>query len=65
VLGLIYRADRNYPEAKKCYLNALRHDKNNLTLLRDVSLLQIQLRDLPGYLVSKILIKISEFFLNI
>ena len=53
MLGLIYRADRNYSEAKKCYLNAYRRDQKNLTLLRDLSLLQIQLRDLPGYLKTR------------
>lgn len=27
VFGLIYRSDRNYPEAVKCYRNALKYDK--------------------------------------
>lgn len=47
--GLLYRSDRNYTEAIKCYLNALRHDKDNLQILRDLSLLQVQMRDLQGY----------------
>ena len=52
VYGLLYRSDGNYKEAKKCYLQAMKRDKNNLHILRDLSLLQIQLRDLTGYLVS-------------
>jgi hypothetical protein len=35
---------RNYGEAIKCYLNALRIDEDNLQILRDLSLLQIQVR---------------------
>merc|ERR1712137_98254 len=53
VYGLIYRSDRNYAEAKKCYLNAMRRDTNNLTLLRDLASLQIQLRDLTGFLKTR------------
>lgn len=47
--GLLQRADRKYDEAIKCYRNALKCDKDNLQILRDLSLLQIQLRDLEGY----------------
>mmetsp|Transcript_22425 Transcript_22425/g.38323 ORF Transcript_22425/g.38323 Transcript_22425/m.38323 type:complete len:767 (+) Transcript_22425:46-2346(+) len=53
VYGLLYRSDGNYKEAKKCYLNAMKRDKTNLHILRDLSLLQIQLRDLPGYLITR------------
>jgi len=49
VLGLLYRSDRDYVEASKCYNTALKHDKENIQILRDLSLLQIQLRDLEGY----------------
>jgi len=38
---------------KKCYLNAMKRDKTNIHILRDLSLLQIQLRDLPGYLKTR------------
>lgn len=54
VYGLIYRADRNYAEAIKCYLNALRIDKENVQILRDLSLLQIQMRDLSGFQAGKL-----------
>ena len=49
VYGLIQRSDRKYDEAIKCYRNALRCDPENLQILRDLSLLQIQIRDLEGY----------------
>jgi tetratricopeptide (TPR) repeat protein len=38
---LLYRSDRNYREAIKCYQNALRLDKENSQILRDLSLLQV------------------------
>ena len=38
--SLLYRSDREYDEAIKCYKNALRMDKENLTVMRDLALLQ-------------------------
>ncbi len=38
---LLYRQDREYKEAIKCYLNALRIDKENIQILRDLALLQV------------------------
>ena len=38
---LLYRADRNYTEAIKCYKCALRMDKENLQIMRDLALLQV------------------------
>jgi peptide alpha-N-acetyltransferase len=32
----------NYMEALKCYLNALRIDKDNIQILRDTALLQVR-----------------------
>ncbi|XP_055281999.1 N-alpha-acetyltransferase 16, NatA auxiliary subunit [Moschus berezovskii] len=49
VYGLLQRSDKRYDEAMKCYRNALKLDKDNLQILRDLSLLQIQMRDLEGY----------------
>uniref|UniRef100_A0A8C7XE66 N-alpha-acetyltransferase 15, NatA auxiliary subunit n=1 Tax=Oryzias sinensis TaxID=183150 RepID=A0A8C7XE66_9TELE len=49
VYGLLQRSDKKYEEAIKCYRNALKWDKDNLQILRDLSLLQIQMRDLEGY----------------
>lgn len=39
---LLYRADREYREAVKCYMNALRIDKENVQILRDLALLQVR-----------------------
>jgi len=49
VYGLLYRQDREYIEAVKCYRQALRIDGENIQILRDLSLLQIHTRDLPGF----------------
>jgi len=49
VYGLVHRSDRNYVEAIKCYKQALKIDEGNMQILRDLSLLQIQMRDLTGF----------------
>lgn len=43
VYGLLYRADRNYEESMKCYVNALKFDADNLVVLRDLAVIQSQL----------------------
>eukprot|EP00252_Welwitschia_mirabilis_P024175 TRINITY_DN7068_c0_g2_i1.p1 TRINITY_DN7068_c0_g2~~TRINITY_DN7068_c0_g2_i1.p1 ORF type:complete len:915 (+),score=223.86 TRINITY_DN7068_c0_g2_i1:244-2988(+) len=53
VYGLLYRSDREYAEAIKCYKNALRHDPENIEILRDLSLLQVQTRDLSGFVETR------------
>ncbi|GBF95135.1 N-alpha-acetyltransferase auxiliary subunit [Raphidocelis subcapitata] len=53
VYGLLYRSDANYPEAIKCYLNALRLEKENAQILRDLAMLQIQMRDIPGFVETR------------
>ncbi|MFH4976949.1 hypothetical protein AB6A40_003658 [Gnathostoma spinigerum] len=53
VFGLIQRSEKKYDEAMKAYKQALRLDKDNLQILRDLSLLQIQMRDLDGYRDSR------------
>jgi len=50
---LLYRSDREYDEAIKCYKNSLRMEKDNLTVLRDLAQLQIQIRDLGGFLETR------------
>ncbi|XP_043726022.1 N-terminal acetyltransferase A complex auxiliary subunit NAA15-like [Telopea speciosissima] len=42
VYGLLYRSDREYREAIKCYRNALKIDPDNVEILRDLSLLQVE-----------------------
>lgn len=49
VYGLLQRSDKKYDEAIKCYRNALKWEKDNIQILRDLSLLQIQMFDLEGY----------------
>jgi peptide alpha-N-acetyltransferase len=49
----LHRGDRNYNEAIKAYKQALRIDADNLQILRDLSLLQIQMRDLSGFVVTR------------
>ena len=53
VYGLLYRSDREYLQAIKCYRGALRHDPDNMKILRDLSMLQIQMRDLSGFLETR------------
>jgi tetratricopeptide (TPR) repeat protein len=50
--GLIYRADRNYVEAIKCYRASLRlrdAPRDALTVQRELAVLQVQTRDLKGF----------------
>lgn len=49
VYGLLYRQDRDFHQAVKCYRCALRIDADNMQILRDLSLLQIHRRDLVGF----------------
>lgn len=39
---LLYRSHTEYDEAVKCYKNALRMDKDNQQVLRDLAGLQVQ-----------------------
>jgi tetratricopeptide (TPR) repeat protein len=52
VYGLLYRADKNYEEAAKCYANALKFNKNDLNILRDFAILQTQMRHYDALVVS-------------
>lgn len=65
VYGLLQRSDKKYDEAIKCYRNALKLDKDNLQILRDLSLLQIQMRDLEGYRVSTSFLNVRDFTVDI
>ena len=51
--GLLHRSDHNYNEAIKAYKQALRIDAENLQILRDLSMLQIQMRDLSGFAITR------------
>ena len=49
VYGILHRGNKNYDEARKAYLNALKYDPQNQNVLRDLGQLQVQLRDYEGY----------------
>ena len=49
VFGLLQRSDHQYDKAISAYRNALKWDKDNIQILRDLSMLQIHTRDLEGY----------------
>jgi N-alpha-acetyltransferase 15/16, NatA auxiliary subunit len=51
VLGMVYRSDRNYEEALKCYSNAIKFDKDNMNILKDMAVLQVQCRLYEPYTV--------------
>ena len=53
VYGLIYRSDNNYKEATKCYMNALRINPSNQNIMRDLSFLQVQLRDFDSFVKTR------------
>ena len=53
VFGLYHRGDRNYKEAIKCYLNALKIDADNSLILKDLSMLQIHMRDFDGFIETR------------
>jgi len=49
VYGLLYRSEQKYPKAIKCYSQALKLEPKNMQILKDLSLMQIQTRDLEGF----------------
>lgn len=53
VYGLLYRAVKNFEEAIKAYKFALRLEPDSQQIQRDLALLQVQMRDYPGYIVSR------------
>jgi N-alpha-acetyltransferase 15/16, NatA auxiliary subunit len=48
VYGILHKSDRDYHQAAKCYLNALKWDPENTNLFRDLSNIQMQIRDIKG-----------------
>ncbi|KAI9840041.1 MAG: hypothetical protein M1819_000233 [Sarea resinae] len=53
VYGLLWRAVKNYEEAIKAYKFALRLEPDSAQIQRDLALLQMQMRDFPGYIQSR------------
>lgn len=48
IYGIINRSNRNYQEAINCYKKALEFSPENVQILRDLALLQVQIRDVEG-----------------
>ncbi|CAZ82509.1 unnamed protein product [Tuber melanosporum] len=53
VYGLLYRSEKNFEESIKAYKMALRFEPESQQILRDLALLQVQMRDYPGYIESR------------
>ncbi len=53
VYGLLYRAAKNFEEAIKAYKFALKLEPESQQIQKDLALLQIQMRDYQGYIVSR------------
>ena len=53
VYGLLWRSKKEYEEAIKAYSMALRLEPDSPQILRDLSLLQVQMRDFAGYVQSR------------
>lgn len=50
---MLHRGDRDYKQAASCYKQALRRDPDNLQILRDLGWLQLQLREVHGFLTTR------------
>lgn len=53
VYGLLYRSEKNFEESIKAYKMALKFEPESQQILRDLALLQIQMRDYQGYIESR------------
>eukprot|EP01107_Rhizomastix_libera_P016497 TRINITY_DN6914_c0_g1_i4.p1 TRINITY_DN6914_c0_g1~~TRINITY_DN6914_c0_g1_i4.p1 ORF type:complete len:737 (+),score=241.04 TRINITY_DN6914_c0_g1_i4:13-2223(+) len=49
ILGIYHKTAMNFTEAIKCYKQALKFDKTNNQILRDLANLQVHTRDLEGF----------------
>jgi len=53
VMGLLHRGQKEYLQAIKAYKQALKIDPSNMLILRDNSLLQVQMRDYNGFVETR------------
>ena len=53
VYGLLYRSNKNFEEAIKAYKFALKLEPGSHQIQKDLALLQMQMRDYPGYVQSR------------
>ncbi|EON61385.1 hypothetical protein W97_00599 [Coniosporium apollinis CBS 100218] len=56
VYGLLYRTAKNYEEAIKAYKFALKLDPDSAQISRDLAQLQVQMRDYPGFVQTRMAI---------
>ncbi|KAI9297211.1 N-terminal acetyltransferase A, auxiliary subunit [Neoconidiobolus thromboides FSU 785] len=49
VMGIMYRNERNYKEALKSFIEAIKFDKNNFQIIRDICYLHIHLRNYDSF----------------
>jgi peptide alpha-N-acetyltransferase len=53
VYGILYRTNKNFDEAIKAYRFALKLEPDSHQIQRDLAVLQVQMRDYPGYVQSR------------
>ncbi|KAL8770063.1 MAG: hypothetical protein Q9209_004101 [Squamulea sp. 1 TL-2023] len=53
VYGVLWRCVKNYEEASKAYKFALKLEPESQQILRDLAILQMQMRDFEGYIKSR------------
>jgi N-alpha-acetyltransferase 15/16, NatA auxiliary subunit len=53
VLGTMHRADMNHREAMRCFLQALKWDKDNLNILRDLATVQVHIGEYKMHAESR------------
>ncbi|KAI9891426.1 MAG: hypothetical protein M1814_002745 [Vezdaea aestivalis] len=53
VYGLLWRSEKNLDEAVRAYQRALKIEPESPQILRDLALLQVQMRDYSGYISSR------------
>lgn len=46
---MLYKSDRLYDDAIRCFIQALKIDKDNLNVIRDLAQMQVHKRDFHGY----------------
>ena len=54
--GTIYKGNKDFAEAAKCFQNALRLDPDNIQLMRETASLHIQVRDHTNHVAARLAI---------
>jgi len=53
VYGIIFRKSKDYEQAKKAYLNALKYAPENENVMRDLCQMQLHTRDYAGFVETR------------